>query len=160
MRIVGIDPGLLITGYGVVDFGARQPKLVDGGVFRFLAKTSLAHRLVELETELNQVFDEHKPDICAVEQLYALQASAHGDFDVTCARGDSFGCTGDRGIRLEQYSANRIKKSVMGHGHAGKMQIQRAIQQIFILPALPEPADVADALAVALCCGRFISDRG
>jgi crossover junction endodeoxyribonuclease RuvC len=159
MRIVGIDPGLLITGYGVVDFGSRQPRLVDGGVFRFLAKTSLAHRLVELETELNQVFDEHKPDICAVEQLYAHYKHPRTAILMGHARGVILLAAQRRGIRLEQYSANRIKKSVMGHGHAGKMQIQRAIQQIFSLPALPEPADVADALAVALCCGRFIADR-
>jgi crossover junction endodeoxyribonuclease RuvC len=160
MRIVGIDPGLLITGYGVVDFGVRQPKLVDGGVFRFLAKTSLAHRLVELERELSELLDEHKPDICAVEQLYAHYKHPRTAILMGHARGVILLAAQRRGIRLEQYSANRIKKSVMGHGHAGKMQIQRAIQQIFSLPSLPEPADVADALAVALCCGRFIADRG
>jgi crossover junction endodeoxyribonuclease RuvC len=64
-----------------------------------------------------------------------------------------------RNIRIEQYSANRIKKSVVSHGHAGKLQVQRTIQQIFRLKTLPDPPDVADALAVALCCGRFIVDR-
>jgi crossover junction endodeoxyribonuclease RuvC len=159
MRILGIDPGLQITGYGVVDFRAVRPKLVDGGVIRLSAKASLASRLVELEKELNEILDEHEPDICAVEQLYAHYKHPRTAILMGHARGVILLAAQRRSVRLEQFSANRIKKAVMGHGHAGKMQIQRAIQQIFALKALPEPADVADALAVALCCGRFIADR-
>ncbi len=71
MRILGIDPGLQITGYGVVDYQTHKPRLVDGGVVRLSAKSPLADRLVELETELRALIDEHKPEICAVEQLYS-----------------------------------------------------------------------------------------
>ena len=70
MRVLGIDPGLQITGYGVVDF-ERTPKLIDGGVIRLKPKSSLAARLVELESELGELFEEFEPDVCAVEQLYA-----------------------------------------------------------------------------------------
>src|SRR5690348_14517509 len=73
MRIVGIDPGLQITGYGVIDFSAR-PRLIDGGVIRLKPKTSIPERLVELEIELDELFNEHKPDICAIEQLYSNYA--------------------------------------------------------------------------------------
>jgi crossover junction endodeoxyribonuclease RuvC len=70
MRILGIDPGLQLTGYGVIDYAPRKPKLIDGGVIRLNAKTSIPHRLVELETELESLIQEHKPEVCAVEQLY------------------------------------------------------------------------------------------
>ncbi|MGD0463663.1 MAG: crossover junction endodeoxyribonuclease RuvC [Tepidisphaeraceae bacterium] len=155
MRILGIDPGLQITGYGVVDFDVAKPRIVDGGVIRFPAKTSLAHRLLELEKELNELFDEHKPDICAVEQLYAHYKHPRTAILMGHARGVILLAAQRRSIRIEQFSANRIKKSVVGYGHAGKMQVQRAIQQVFRLKALPQPPDVADALAVALCCGRY-----
>jgi crossover junction endodeoxyribonuclease RuvC len=159
MRILGIDPGLQITGYGVVDFGMGEPKLVDGGVIRLSAKTSLAHRLVELEKELNELLEEHKPDICAVEQLYAHYKHPRTAILMGHARGVILLAAQRRGVRIEQFSANRIKKSVVGYGHAGKMQVQKTIQQIWRLKTPPQPPDVADALALALCCGRYVVDR-
>jgi crossover junction endodeoxyribonuclease RuvC len=157
MRILGIDPGLRITGYGVVDFGLGQPKLVDGGVIRLMARTSLAARLVELETELNELLDEFKPDICAVEQLYSHYNHPRTAILMGHARGVILLAAERRKVRIEQFSANRVKQAVVGHGHAGKPQVQKAIQQIWRLKSPPQPPDVADALAVALCCGRQIS---
>jgi crossover junction endodeoxyribonuclease RuvC len=156
MRILGIDPGLRITGYGVVDFGLGQPKLVDGGVIRLTVKTSLAARLVELESELNGLLDEFKPDVCAVEQLYSHYNHPRTAILMGHARGVILLAAERRKVRIEQFSANRIKQSVVGHGHAGKSQVQKAIQQIWRLKSPPQPPDVADALAVALCCGRMI----
>ena len=138
MRILGIDPGLIINGYGVVDFGISQPKLIDGGVIRLNAKTSLAHRLVELESELVQLMEEFKPDICAVEQLYAHYKHPRTAILMGHARGVILLAAQRRNIRIEQYAANRIKQSVVGHGHAGKPQMQRAIQQI--CAEIPTPA--------------------
>ncbi|MGD0768069.1 MAG: crossover junction endodeoxyribonuclease RuvC [Tepidisphaeraceae bacterium] len=157
MRILGIDPGLRISGYGVVDFGLGQPRLVDGGVIRLTVKASLAGRLVELESELNALFDEFKPDICAVEQLYSHYNHPRTAILMGHARGVILLAAERRKVRIEQFSANRIKQSVVGHGHAGKSQVQKAIQQIWRLKSPPQPPDVADALAVALCCGRMIS---
>jgi crossover junction endodeoxyribonuclease RuvC len=154
MRILGIDPGLRISGYGVVDFGVGQPRLVDAGVIRLAAKAPLAERLVELDGELNQLFDEFKPDICAVEQLYSHYNHPRTAILMAHARGVILLAAQRRGVRIEQFSANRIKQSVVGHGHAAKAQVQRAIQQFWRLKTRPQPADVADALAVALCCGR------
>src|SRR4051812_21387246 len=74
MRILGIDPGLLITGYGVIDYKPLRSALVDGGVIRLKEKTPIASRLVELERELDALIDEHAPDVCAVEQLYSHYA--------------------------------------------------------------------------------------
>ena len=158
MRILGIDPGLRITGYGVIDFFPK-PKLVDGGVIRLDAKTSLAERLVELDAELAKMFEEFNPDICAVEQLYSHYAHPRTAILMGHARGVILLAAQRRKIKVEQFSANRIKQSVVGHGHAGKMQVQRSIQQLFKLKEPPEPPDVADALAVALCCGRQLDNR-
>ncbi|MGD0389306.1 MAG: crossover junction endodeoxyribonuclease RuvC [Tepidisphaeraceae bacterium] len=158
MRILGIDPGLRISGYGVVDFGLGQPRLVDGGVIRLTVKASLAARLVELESELNGLFDEFKPDICAVEQLYSHYNHPRTAILMGHARGVILLAAERRKVRIEQFSANRIKQAVVGHGHAGKSQVQKAIQQLWRLKSPPQPPDVADALAVALCCGRHVAD--
>ena len=159
MRILGIDPGLRITGYGVVDFQLLRSKLVDGGVIRLQAKSPLSDRLVELERELDGLLDEHKPDIVAVEQLYSHYGHPRTAVLMGHARGVILLAAARRGIRCEQFAANRIKQAVAGHGHASKVQMQRAIQGLWNLKSPPEPPDVADALAVAVCCARHLQNR-
>ncbi len=157
MRILGIDPGLKITGYGVIECtSSTRPALVDGGVIRLNARSSLAERLAELEKGLESIFDEHSPDVCAVEQLYAHYNHPRTAILMGHARGIILLVAQKRAIRIEQFAANRIKQSLTGHGHAGKSQMQRAIQVEWNLPSIPQPADVADALAIALCCARSI----
>lgn len=158
MRIVGIDPGLQLTGYGVVDYQMFRPRLVDGGVIRLNARRPLPERLVELETELDSIFTEHRPRVCAVEQLYAHYAHPRTAILMGHARGVILLVAQRHQVRIEEYSSNRIKQAVTGHGHASKVQMQRAIQMIWNLPEPPSPPDVADALGVALCCGRLIAD--
>ena len=155
MRIVGIDPGLQLTGYGVIDFAMRA-RLIDGGVIRLKQRTSIAERLVELEFELDALLEEHKPDLCAIEQLYSNYAHPRTAILMGHARGVIMLAAQRRGIRVEEFAANRIKQSLTGHGHASKLQMQRAIQATFNLASAPQPADVADAVAVALCCGRTL----
>jgi crossover junction endodeoxyribonuclease RuvC len=156
MRILGIDPGLQITGYGVLDWKPIRPILVDGGVIRLQPKTPLADRLVELEAELGALLDEHKPDVCAVEQLYSHYAHPRTAILMGHARGVILVVARKRGIQLEQFAANRVKQSLTGHGHASKTQMQRAVQSQWSLAQLPEPPDVADALGVAFCCGMHL----
>ena len=158
MRILGIDPGLQITGYGVVDFTRGVPRLVDGGVIRLAARKALEDRLVELEAELGEIIEEFRPDVCAVEQLYSHYSHPRTAILMGHARGVILAAARRRNIAVEQFSANRIKKSVVGHGHAGKDQVQRAIQRDLRLSAALKPADVADALAIAICCGRQIGN--
>jgi crossover junction endodeoxyribonuclease RuvC len=155
MRILGIDPGLQLTGYGVIDCLSPRPSLVDAGVIRLNARADLAARLAELEEELAALFEEHQPDICAVEQLYAHYKHPRTAILMGHARGVILLVAQRSGVAIEQFAANRIKQSVVGHGHAQKGQVQRAIQLMWNLPKLPEPPDVADALAIALCCGRY-----
>ena len=154
MRILGIDPGLQLTGYGVIDLARPRPKLIDGGVIRLNSKGSIPDRLVELETELESLIVEHKPDVCAVEQLYSHYKHPRTAILMGHARGVILLVARRHGVRVEQFAANRIKQSLTGHGHASKQQMQRAIQGVWNLKSVPEPPDVADALAVALCCGR------
>jgi crossover junction endodeoxyribonuclease RuvC len=157
MKILGIDPGLRLTGYGVIDYRPLKPVLIDGGVIRLNEKSSIADRLLELETELDAIMSEHKPVICAVEQLYAHYAHPRTAILMGHARGVILLAATRRKIKVEQYPANRIKQSLTGHGHAGKQQMQRAIMALWNLKEAPEPPDVADALAVALCCGRAMT---
>ena len=159
MRILGIDPGLQLTGYGVIDLGNPRPKLIDGGVIRLNTKGSIPDRLVELETELESLIVEHKPDVCAVEQLYSHYKHPRTAILMGHARGVILLVARRHTIRVEEFAANRIKQSLTGHGHASKQQMQRAIQGVWNLKSLPEPPDVADALAVALCCGRDMNGQ-
>jgi crossover junction endodeoxyribonuclease RuvC len=158
VRILGLDPGLRLTGYGVVDYTPRQPLLIDGGLIRLNAKAPLAERLAELDKELTLLMDEFKPAVCAVEQLYAHYKHPRTAILMGHARGVILLAGQRHGARIEQFAANRIKQSVVGHGHAGKPQMQRAIATMWRLSA-PPPPDVADALSVALCCGRFLENK-
>lgn len=156
MRILGIDPGLQRTGYGVLDCKTpvALPKLIDAGIIRLAVKTTVPQRLVELERELVSLFDEYKPQACAVEKLYAHYAHPMTAILMGHARGVILLCAQRKGIELIELPANRIKKSLTGHGHASKEQMQRSVQQLFKLKKLPEPPDVADAIAIALCAAR------
>ena len=116
-----------------------------------------ARTKAELEAELDSLFGEHKPDVCAVEQLYSNYAHPRTAILMGHARGVILLVARRRGIAVEEFAANRIKQSLTGHGHAGKSQMQRAVQAQWNLAALPEPPDVADALAVALCCGQSLN---
>jgi crossover junction endodeoxyribonuclease RuvC len=153
-RILGIDPGLRLTGYGVIETTANpiRPALLDGGVIRLKDKQPIAKRLVELEQGLQELVAEYKPQVCAVEMLYAHYNHPRTAILMGHARGVILLVAARSGVRVEQYSVNRIKQATTGHGHASKQQMQRAIQMAFGLKDLPEPPDVADALAVALCC--------
>lgn len=156
MRILGIDPGLQLTGYGVIDFHLTKPRLLDAGVIRLNPKKSIADRLVELERALDEILDEHAPAVVAVEQLYSHYAHPRTAILMGHARGVILLAAQRRQIAVHEYAANRIKQSLTGHGHASKTAMQLAIQATWKLPKPPEPPDVADALAIALCCGRAI----
>lgn len=153
MRFLGIDPGLERTGYGVLDVAApgAPPRLVEAGVIRTRREDDLADRLLEIRVGLAAVLEEFRPDAAAVEALYAHYKHPRTAILMGHARGVVFLAAAEAGVPVASYNATKVKKSLVGSGHASKMQMQRAIQSAFGLAEPPEPADVADALAVALC---------
>lgn len=156
-RILGLDPGTRLTGYGVIDVPAgseHRPRLVDGGVIRLDESAPLVDRLSELETELEGLIEECQPVCVAVEELYAHYNHPRTAIIMAHARGVMLLVARRRGLAVHEFAANRVKQSLTGHGHAGKDAMQRAIQALWNLPEPPDPPDVADALAVALCCAR------
>ncbi|MBM4020112.1 MAG: crossover junction endodeoxyribonuclease RuvC [Planctomycetes bacterium] len=153
LRILGIDPGIERTGYGVVELAAAGagPRLVEAGVIRTRAADGLPARLAEIRAALAAVISEFRPDAAAVEELYSHYAHPRTAILMGHARGAALVAAAEAGVPLVSYASTRIKKSLVGSGHASKQQVQRAVQSFFGLRETPYPPDVADALAVALC---------
>jgi crossover junction endodeoxyribonuclease RuvC len=152
-RIVGIDPGLRITGYGILEASPGRPRLCEAGVIRTEdgKKANLASRIKTLFQELSEVLDQFAPQAMAVEQLYAHYQHPRTAILMGHARGVILLAASLRDIPVVSYSATRVKRTITGNGRASKEQVQRTITGEFGLVQAPEPPDVADALAVALC---------
>ena len=156
-RVLGIDPGLNITGYGVVDLGGADPRIVEAGTITTDAKATMAERITQIHDDLAELLKECKPDLVAIEQLYAHYKHPRTSILMAHARGVILLAARHAGVSVRDLAATKVKKSTTGNGHATKLQIQHAIQAIFNLSELPEPPDVADALAIALCGGRSVN---
>ena len=155
-RVLGIDPGLNITGYGIVDFAgpAGEPAIIEGGAIRTDPKADIARRIEQIHADLASLIAEFRPDLVAIENLYAHYAHPRTSILMAHARGVVLLAAQQAGIAVRGLAATKVKKNLTGNGHASKMQVQRAIQAVCRLDTLPEPPDVADALAIALCAGR------
>ena len=149
--ICGIDPGLGTTGYAVVRRESGALTVLDAGVCRFNPRDSLACRLVQIDRDLSAIFAEHSPEVVAVEEVYAHYKHPRTAILMGHARGVILLAAARRGIEVRSYSATQVKRHLTGNGRATKGQVQRAIQATLGLATLPEPADVADALAIAMC---------
>jgi crossover junction endodeoxyribonuclease RuvC len=150
-RILGIDPGLNITGYGVLDVVAGGVKLCEAGVVRGRNRESLTARLFEIHQGVAEVIAQLSPSAMALEQLYSHYKQPRTSILMGHARGVICLAAAQAGIPVIHYSATQIKKVLTGNGRAPKSQMQQAIQRELALAAVPEPPDVADALAIALC---------
>jgi len=151
LRILGIDPGLNITGYGVIEVSRHQMQLREAGVVRGRDKSSLAARLAEVHAGVVDVIQSFQPAAMAIEQLYSHYKHPRTSILMGHARGVICLAATQAGIPVVSYSATQIKKVLTGNGRAPKSQMQLAIQREFSLAQAPEPPDVADALAIALC---------
>jgi crossover junction endodeoxyribonuclease RuvC len=157
MRVLGIDPGSNVTGYGVVECssaGGRRGDLthVAHGNIRLARGTSLAVRLYLLQKVVLEVIDTHRPDIASVEQVF-VAASPRSALVLGQARGAALAALGARGVATTEYAATQIKQAVTGLGRASKQQVQTMVRHLLDLDALPQ-ADAADALAAAICHAR------
>jgi len=155
-RVLGVDPGLNITGYGIVDFssGSHGASIVEGGAIRTDSKADIARRIQQIHADITAILTEFSPDLVAIENLYAHYAHPRTSILMAHARGVILLAAQQAGVAVRGLAATKVKKSLTGNGHASKLQIQKAIQAVCKLDAPPEPPDVADALAIALCAGR------
>lgn len=154
MRVLGVDPGLRVTGYGCVDGASDPPRLVEAGVLylaRGSQKRSVSERLLELDRDFRALLDRLKPEAVAVESIFAHYRHPATAITMGHARGVLLLAVRTANISLLEYKPNEIKKSLTGNGHASKEQIQAAVRDLFRLAEPPRPPDMADALAVALC---------
>ena len=150
-RILGIDPGLNITGYGILRRTDRGPKLEEAGVVRGGSGGALPPRLNKIHSGLEEVVSSFKPSAIAIEQLYSHYQRPRTSILMGHARGVICLVAAQNDIPVFDYAATKVKKLLTGNGRAPKTQMQDAIQRELSLSKTPEPADVADALAIALC---------
>ena len=150
VRVLGIDPGLANTGYGVVARRGGRLVALDGGCIETPAAMAAEQRLAVIHERICALLDEHTPDAVALEELY-FGANARSAFAVGQARGVVILAAGQRAIRCASYTPEQVKSAVCGSGKAEKAQVQRMVQALLSLPELPKPDHAADALAVAIC---------
>jgi len=153
-RILGIDPGLQVTGYGILEPSSNGLRVCEAGVIRSSDKpktANIAQRVRALYDGIVEVIEQFRPGVVVVEQLYAHYEHPRTAILMAHARGVLFLAAGQRDLPVISYNATRIKKTITGNGRASKEQVQRTIQRELNLEKLPEPPDVADALAAALC---------
>ncbi len=157
-RILGIDPGLNVTGYGVLEAAAGRLRLCEAGIIRGRSRGSLSARLAEIHEGVADVIETFRPAVMALEELYSHYARPRTAILMGHARGVICLAAARAGIPVVHYSATQIKRILTGSGRAPKSQVQRAIQHELGLARLPEPPDVADALAIAVC-HHYLKDK-
>lgn len=151
MRILGIDPGTGILGFGVIDFDKRgKSTLVDAGVIRTPVKQPDSERLLTIYTELSELISELNPEVMSVEKLFFAQ-NVTTAMSVAQARGVVLLCGEQRNLELHEYTPLQIKQALTGYGRADKKQIQEMVRVVLGLRDVPKPDDCADALAAAIC---------
>ncbi|GHV09726.1 crossover junction endodeoxyribonuclease RuvC [Campylobacterota bacterium] len=150
MIILGIDPGLNTTGYGVIDTSSGKVRLLEAGVVRSRGEI-LSRKIREIYDGVAEIIQSFHPASMAVEELYSHYERPRTSILMGHARGAILLAAEQAGIPMYAYAATKIKKILTGSGHAPKDQIQRAVKLELCLDRYPEPPDVADALAIALC---------
>ena len=148
MRILGIDPGLGTTGYGLIE--EKNFKLIEAGIIKTQKNTPIQERLKKIFDELSYIISEHKPGVLVLEKIYSHYRHPATAILMGHARAVVCLACGIHGLRLINYPSTKIKKTITGNGHASKQQVQRMIQNILKLKSPPEPVDVSDALAMAV----------
>ncbi|MDD5287639.1 MAG: crossover junction endodeoxyribonuclease RuvC [Dehalococcoidales bacterium] len=150
MRVLGIDPGTVVTGYGVVDNTDGDLKMVSCGIVKSSQRLSSAERLSNLYKGLTTVVKRYKPDVVAVEQPF-VSNNVSTALAIGRAQAVAMLVAANKDIPVYEYTPAKVKQRVSSYGASSKEQIQQMVKLQLNLPELPQPADAADALAVALC---------
>lgn len=152
MRVLGVDPGTAITGYGVIETGNGTPgmgRLVECGVFRFESGNALPYRLAELHHEIARLIRRHQPSVLALEDAF-YHKNVRTTLVLGHARGVILLAAQQEGLEIAQYAPAMIKKTVVGTGGARKNQVGAMVAHLLRLKTVPQPADAADGIAAAL----------
>lgn len=157
MRILGIDPGTGILGFGVIDVDKQgRVQLVDAGVIRTPVKEDDAVRLQTIFDELSDIITQNKPEILSVEKLFFAR-NVTTAMTVAQARGVVLLLGQQHSLKLFEYTPMQIKQAITGYGKADKKQMQEMVKTILKLDTIPKPDDAADALAAAICCSMSVA---
>lgn len=150
MRILGVDPALRVTGYGIIDFKKNRLSLLEAGIVKTSSKQTLPERLDKIYQAIKKLIFDTKPDAMVLEKLYVHYRHPTTAYLLGQARGVICFACAEKKIPLFEYAATRVKKAIIGYGSASKYQIQRMVANILNLKSLPRYTDVTDALALAI----------
>ncbi|MCX5697307.1 MAG: crossover junction endodeoxyribonuclease RuvC [Candidatus Omnitrophica bacterium] len=159
MRILGIDPALSITGYGVIEVNKNNLSLVEAGVISTTPKEVLPERLYRINSAIKKLISDTKPDVLVLEKLYVHYRHPVTAFLLGQARGVICLACAECKVPLVEYPATRVKKIIVGAGLAGKYQVQRMVANMLNIDKLPKYADVTDALALAIAHSHMLKNR-
>jgi crossover junction endodeoxyribonuclease RuvC len=151
VRVLGIDPGLNTTGYAVVAMQGQRLELVEAGIIRGTDRSEMGSRLREIHEGVAEVIAAFQPAALAIEELYSHYERPQTAILMGHARGVICLAAAQAGLPIHSYAATQVKRLLTGNGRAPKTQVQQAILREFGLREMPEPPDVADAMAIALC---------
>lgn len=155
MRILGIDPGTGILGFGAIELTKNKPVLIDAGVIRTPVKQADSDRLFTIYEELKELIEELKPQVLSVEKLFFAQ-NVTTAMSVSQARGVVLLLGKQHNLDLYEYTPLQIKQAITGYGKADKKQMQEMVRVLLGLSEVPRPDDAADALAAAICCSMSV----
>ena len=158
MRILGIDPGIAIVGFGVIDSERGKQNYVRCGVITTPAGTSLSSRLDRIYADMCEVIRTFKPDVAAIEELF-FNTNITTGISVAEGRGVILLSCFHAGVPIYEYTPLQVKQAVVGYGRAEKRQVIDMVKRILQLPSAPKPDDAADAVAIALCHARSATSR-
>ncbi|MDO5018256.1 MAG: crossover junction endodeoxyribonuclease RuvC [Lagierella massiliensis] len=150
MRVLGIDPGIAIVGYSVLDYDNNRLKLIEYGCITTSSKSSLPDRLKFIDEEMSQIISEFRPEDMAIEELF-FNKNVKTAITVAQARGVEVLSGIKNGLRVYEYTPLQVKQGIVGYGRAEKIQVQEAVKNILRLDHIPKPDDAADAIAIAIC---------
>lgn len=150
MIILGIDPGLAIVGFGVIEYKGNRYRVIDYGVIRTDSNILFPERLKIIYDELTKLIDKYSPEDLAIEELF-FNKNVKTAIQVGQARGVEILSAINKGLQVYEYTPLQIKQSVVGYGRADKRQVQEMVKLLLNLKEIPKPDDAADALAVAIC---------
>ena len=156
MRILGIDPALTITGYGVIDFGKKSLALLEAGIIKTSASHPVPERLDKIYKATEKLIFDTKPDVVVLEKLYVHYLHPTTAYILGQARGVICLACAKNKVALAEYAATRVKKAIVGNGLASKLQVQRMILGLLNLKIVPKYTDVTDALALAVAHSYII----